>query len=67
MKFSKETEDFNVVIPIIDKNQIKITENIPLYHPRFRFTVRNSNPIINYPRVKQRRKALLNWLETQKP
>jgi hypothetical protein len=66
MKISKNTDEFNVIIPTIVNNQIKINESIPLYHPRFIFSVRNSNPIINYPRVKQRREILLNWLETQK-
>ena len=66
MKFSNKTNEFNVIVPKKVNNRITITEIIPLYYPRFNFSVQNNNPIINHPRVKQRRKMLLNWLETQK-
>jgi hypothetical protein len=66
MKFSRDNE-FNVVVPVIDKNRITIKEILPLYNSRFQFGVRHPNPLISYPRVKQRKETLLNWLETQKP
>jgi hypothetical protein len=71
MKVSREanglTNEFYPINPVIRRNRLILVQALPLYHPDFHFSVRHPNPLMSHPHVANRKKVLLEWLETQEP